>query len=62
LTVEILFNDEQAEVVLDTPELALYVAPRVWTRQRYDHDDSQRLVCASLPFNADHYLVEPQKA
>ena len=30
LTVEILFNDEQAEVVLDTPELALYVAPRVW--------------------------------
>jgi hypothetical protein len=38
------------------------VAPRVWTRQRYDHDDSQRLVCASLPFNADHYLVEPQKA
>jgi hypothetical protein len=62
VTIEIVFNDEQAEIVLDTPELALYVAPRVWTRQRYDDEDSQLLVCASLPYNADHYLVEPQKA
>ena len=60
LTIDVAFGDERVEILLDVPRLALYVAPGIWTRQRYNDFRSQLLVCASLPFDADLYFPEPE--
>ena len=46
----------RAEIVLDTPELGLYVAPMVWAVQQYYAQDAMLLVLASAEYDAADYI------
>lgn len=60
INIVAVLAESRAEIVLDHPRQALYVGPGVWTAQRYVDPGSQLLVCASLPFDTDHYATAPE--
>ena len=61
LTVRVVFRNRSAEVVLDGPYVALYMAAGVWAEQTYDKDGTCLLAFASQPFDPDSYLPEPSE-
>jgi hypothetical protein len=47
---------ERDEVVLDRPDLGLYVPPLVWAAQFHYTADAVLLVLASDPYDPDDYI------
>ena len=49
-------GSRRQEIVLDSPELALYVPPMVWSIQYKYSNDAVLLVLASHPYDSDDYI------
>jgi UDP-2-acetamido-3-amino-2,3-dideoxy-glucuronate N-acetyltransferase len=47
---------EREEILLDRPELGLYLPPMVWAVQHHFSQDAVLLVLASDPYDADDYI------
>lgn len=60
LQVELSFNRQHAEISLTDKAVGLYVGPRVWAGQRY-FDNAMLLVLASLPYDPDSYIDDPER-
>ena len=59
--VNLRLADNRAEVLLNDNSQGLYVGAGVWFEQRYD-TDARLLVLASLPFDSDSYVDDPDRA
>jgi dTDP-4-dehydrorhamnose 3,5-epimerase-like enzyme len=57
-SVHVLVDDgsNRQEVVLDRPELGLYIPPRIWGTQYKYSEDAALLVFASHPYDANDYI------
>ncbi len=57
-SVHVLVDDgsNRQEIVLDRPELGVYIPPRIWGTQYRYSKDAALLVFASHPYDADDYI------
>ena len=51
-----LGDGDDRQVVLDRPDIGIYVPPKVWSTQYAFSDDAVLLVLASHPYDPDDYV------
>lgn len=59
LLVDLIHGICSAQIVLNRPNIGLYISAQVWARQTYQEANTELLVFASLPYDPAEYIAQP---